>query len=340
MLLLARLSGGERYKEAVVTELKQQGLIKAYCSDGLRGLRLTPRTKKKLLAINPDRFSFFTEKNCDINHVRSEPYRRERLYRIAEATLTMKNVGVSIFRDERPPLSSLGEEKITSPSFYPSREMGEVGIVFNKVKNTRSVGILFAEESIFVTYNFGDSIIRKWPYKTEMRTKVVIENEFCIKRLPEQYSSDSIKGLILGNTMELAYDILSNANKQYFILDDNYENFYFVTNDKKGEMLLRLLCHPELCDELDEILTCDLLPSDNGYLIENDAFTEGGSPVLIAYKCDLGRIRRFDTALSLHKKQGVIICFDYQADVLRRYCCDAVEFQTLDFEKTERRFFS
>ena len=105
-------------------------------------------------------------------------------------------------------------------------------------------------------------------------------------------------------------------------------------------MLLQLLCRPDLCAKLDALWSEDLCPADRGALIENDAMTTDGYPVLFAYKCDLRRIRKFDTALTTQKRQGIIYCFDYQAEVLSRYCSDAVEFQTLDYEKTERRFFS
>ena len=338
--LLTRLSGGASYKETIVTTLKRQGLIKTYYKDGRRGLRPTITAKKLLLADNPARFSFFMDENSDTNHIRSEPHRRDRLYRIAEASVTMKNAGVSIFRDERPSLPDLSNLSINAPAFYSPREVKDLGIVFDKVKSTRSVGLLLSERNIFVAYNFGNSIIRTWAYKTEMRVKAIIENEFCRKPYSTQYSVKSIKGLIFGNSMELAYDVLANTTKQYFLLDDNYENFYFVTNDERGEMLLRLLCRPDLCAKLDTLLSEDLRPADKGALIENDAMTEDGNPVLFAYKCDLRRIRKFDTALTTQKRQGIIYCFDYQAEVLSRYCSDAVEFQTLDYEKTERRFFS
>ena len=141
--LLSRLSGGASYKETIVTALKQQGLIKTHYADGLRGLRPTNRTKKLLIADNPKRFSFYLKGNTDTNHVRSEPHRRERLYRIAEASVTMQNAGVSIFRDERPavftPLWS-GDERIEAPAFYTSREIKESGELFSKVKGARSVG--------------------------------------------------------------------------------------------------------------------------------------------------------------------------------------------------------
>lgn len=340
--LLPRLSGGASYKETIVTDLKQKGLIKTCYKDGLRGLRPTTAAKKLLLADNPERFSFYMSENSDTNHVRSEPHRRERLYRIAETTVTMKNAGVTVFRDERPAIFSPiweGGEHIYIPAFYSSREVKELGVLFSKIKGARSVGVMLTKHNVFVIYNLGDSLM-KWSYRAEMRNKALMQNILCLERLPDQYSPDCINGILLVNSMELALDILGNSRQQYLILDDNYENFYFVTNDRKGEMLIRLLCRPDLCDELDEILTDDLCPAHQGSLIENDALTEDGKPVLLAYKCDLKRIKKFDTALAMREKQGIIICFDYQAEVLRRYCSPNVEFQTLDFEKTERRFFT
>ena len=105
-------------------------------------------------------------------------------------------------------------------------------------------------------------------------------------------------------------------------------------------MLISLLCNPEMTDALDELLLNDLYPARPGYRVENDAMTEDDEPVLLAYKCDLKRIKKFYTGLKLHDKRGIVYCFDYQAEALRCYCGDRVEFKTLDFNKTERRFFS
>ena len=179
----------------------------------------------------------------------------------------------------------------------------------------------------------------KWEYKSEMRTKALLKTVLCRERLPDQYSPDSVRGLIFGDGMELAYDLLTNAGgKQYFVLDGNYESFCYLTNDRRGETVLKLLCQPELEESLNEILTGDLEPAQPGFTIENDAM-EDGNPVLLCYTCDLPRLKRFQSALQLQNKHGTVICFDYQAERLRRYCSDTVQFQTLDFEKWERRFF-
>ena len=47
-------------------------------------------------------------------------------------------------------------------------------------------------------------------------------------------------------------------------------------------MLIRLLCNPDVCDELDELLVSDLYPVRPGYRVENDAMTEDDEPVIFA----------------------------------------------------------
>ena len=76
-----------------------------------------------------------------------------------------------------------------------------------------------------------------------------------------------------------------------------------------------------------------------GKATEQDAAEPDGTPVLFAYSCDLPRIVRFNTSLELTGRTGTLICFDFQADTLRRFCGDRVRFQTIDFEKFEGRFF-
>ncbi len=207
-----------------------------------------------------------------------------------------------------------------------------------KTKGARLVGVLLTPQDIFVTYNLGNHMIR-WGYRAEMRTKATLSNLLCHHSLTSPYFLKTIKGLLLANSMELASEILTKKTKHYFLLDGNYENFYFVTNDEKGEQLLRFLCDPDLCNQLDELLASDLCPADYHHSVENDAMTEDGVPVLFAYTCDLYRIKKFNSGLLKHEINGIIYCFDYQADVVRTCCSEFVEFQTLSYEKVKKRFF-
>ncbi|MCL2816450.1 MAG: hypothetical protein FWD23_17785, partial [Oscillospiraceae bacterium] len=194
---------------------------------------------------------------------------------------------------------------------------------------------------VFVVYNTGGSLL-KWEYKSEMRTKAVMKTIICRDRLPHQYRPENVRGMMLGNDMEQMYQLLTSTGgvkRNYFILDGNYDSFIYLTNDRNGETLLRLLCDTEKTTALNRILSENLHGRDPGLLIENDAIDENGEPVIFAYNCDMPRITRFNSALNLHGKNGTVICFDYQADALRRFCCGNARFQTIDQKKLERKFF-
>ena len=341
--LIDRVAGSRSYKETVVTALRRQGFVKTYYKDSLRGLRLTSPVKRKLLELNTRRFDFALTGNSDTNHIKGDLPRRLRLHRIAEATVTIQNADISIFRDEKPDVFSPyfdenTDIEITTPAFYNSREIKEIGTTFVKIKGARSVGVLLTPKDILVVYNMGDNLM-KWDYKSEMRTKALMKTVLCRERLPE-YSGEDIKGLLLADSMDFCFEILNcEGGKQHFLLDGNYDNFYYLTNDYKGERILATLCNPMLDERLKNILMSDLYERDNGLTIENDAFEQDGTPVLFGFYCDLPRIKRFDTALSLQKKKGVIICFDFQKQALEDYCCEHITFKTISFDKWERSFF-
>lgn len=102
---------------------------------------------------------------------------------------------------------------------------------------------------------------------------------------------------------------------------------------------LALLCDPGKTAELDRILLQGLTARQPGLAIEHDGISPDGSPVLFGYFCDLPRIARFNTSLELSERLGTLICFDFQAEVLRSYCGSQVRFQTIDFTKFEGRLF-
>lgn len=152
-----------------------------------------------------------------------------------------------------------------------------------------------------------------------------------------------VRGLIFGDGMEMAGHLMAGkgeARRGYFMLDGSYDSFCYLTSDHRGEVILKLLCDPEKRMALNELLSSDLNAKEPGWLVENDAIDQDGDPVLFAYDFDMPRIVRFTTALGLHGRRGTILCFDFQADVLRRYCGERVRFQTIGFDKFEGRFFS
>jgi len=328
-----------------VGALKKDGLLRTCYRDKLRTFRLTNRAKTYLLTDRPERFSFYLQGVSDTNRPKSEITRRLRLCRIAETCVTMQNSGIAVFRDEKPMVFAPEGSPVSpleAPAFYTSREIKELGVETVKIRGARMVGVLLAPSGVFLTYNNGTSIA-KWDYRAELRAKALMKIVICQQRLSRQYRPDAVYGLLIGDGMEPACELLTNADsgtRCYFLLDGNYDHFHYLTNDHQGEVILKLLCDSDKTAVLDRILMQGLNAKKPGWPIENDAIDKDGNPVLFAYSFDMPRIVRFVTALQLQSRSGTLVCCDFQVETLRRYCGGQVNFQSISLEKLEGRFFS
>lgn len=333
-----RLSASSSYLECVVKRLKQERFLRTYYRNGLRGIRLTALSKKLMQASQVDRFTPLFTGDTATNMPKYTVPHRLRLHRMAEALVTMNNAGVhtfpwekpSVFQSDLPPPGCC----IDLPAYYSSREVKEIGLSSNKIRNSRAVGVLLADNSVYTIYNMGPYQM-KWEYKSEMRFKVFIQMEVCQTRLTVQFGNADQCAVVFGAGMDQLDTLLGvgdGLSHNHFVLDGSYDHFYFLTSDRRGETLLRLLCDGALRIMLDSILMEDLSPPLTGSPIENDAM-DGDTPVLFGYLCDMPRLRRFDTALSLHMRMGVVICFDFQEETYRRCLGPHIQFQSLDFEQ-------
>ena len=340
---VSRLPSTGAYQEKILKALKGEKLLRTYYRDGLRALRLTTSGKKMLLESWPDRFLPYLSGSTETNLLKSEVPRRLRLHRMAEVLVSMLNAGVAAFPWEKPvlfnstPLSAA--PYIGQSTYYSSREVKELGAQAVKIRGSRSTGILLTDGVIFAVYNTGPFAM-KWEYKAEMRLKALLQTEVCQRRLPGQYQNAKLSALVFGQDMKQMPPLMNSGGGQrdYFVLDGNYQHFYYLTSDHHGEVILQLLCDAEQRAVLDDILSQDLAPRRPNWVVENDAM-DGEEPVLFAYTCDMPRIQRFDTALELHEKEGTLCCFDFQENALRQVCGPKVKIQCIDFDIYERSVF-
>lgn len=336
---IVRLSGGDAYKENVVKQLKREKLVRAFYRDGLRGLRLTAAAKKLLLERQPEQFQPYLTGCSDTNRLKSEAPRRRRLHRMAEVLVTMYNTEIGVFHEEKPPVFSPEPPhsgfRLEWPVYYSARELKDMGQAAVKVRNSRATGVLLTPAGVYAVYNVGPFFQTKWEYRVEMRLKALLQTELCRRRIP-QYQDTVPLGLVFGESMAQLPALMAegiSSPQNHFLVDGSYDHFYFLPNDRHGELLLRLLFDPTAQKSLDTILLENLLPGAPGWNIEHDAIDENGDPVLFAYLCDMPRIRRFDTALNLQGHRGAVICFDFQETALRQVCGARASFQTIDFEQ-------
>lgn len=324
---ISHLPGGSAYLESVVTALRRDGLLRTFSKDGLRGLRLTSSAKRLLLADAPEWFSAYLTGSSEPNKLKSEISRRLRLHRMAEILTIMHNADIPSFPWEKAPFSA-ASQSAAIPAYYTSREVKEIGPQGAKIKSSRATGILLTDGGIFLTYNTAKAQM-KWEYKAELRFKALLQTEGV---MPDA----EISGIVFGSTMEQLPVLMQPDARSYFLLDGSFPHFYYLTNDRYGEAILRLLCDAQQRRMLDAILADGLHEEIPNWRVENDAIDSEGNPVLFAYTCDFPRIRRFDTALELHGMTGTLICFDYQEEALREICGQRVILQSIDFQQFER----
>lgn len=340
---LYRLIPRQSYAEKVITQLKSEKLLRTHYRDQLRGYRLTKKSKELLLSKNLERFSFYLTGNTETNQIRSEPTRRMRLHQKAAAYITLFHAGIHIFPDAKPPIFLPGREAYSFqardfPCFYSSREVKQLGDETTKIRNSRNVGVLLTKTCVYVIYNTSSSLL-KWEYRTEIRVNAFLQHFLKgnpYPRLP------SVRAVLLGDDMEIAFRLMNSTGgykKALFCLDTSYDHFHYVPNTGEGETLLRLLCRPDMLQELDRLLRSDLLPADSRLAIEHDALTADGEAVLFAYDFDMLRINKFNTGIRLFGYTGTIIAFDFQIPVLEKYLGNGLHYSVIDLQKFRKGFF-
>ena len=353
---LSRLKGGVEYKRKTVTALRQANLLRKFTKDKVSGYRLTASAKEILLSENEKRFAYFLNGNTETNMVRGELTRRTRLHRIADTYMLMQNAGVEIFRDIKTPVFEYLRDKIPTaytastvytdvgaicyqdiifPAFYDSKEIKEIGAALANVRGSRLIGVLLTENVLFATYHTGHTLMR-WETGSEIKTRELFRQIF--RRKVSGFDSENIRGLIIGDSMDMALELLESdggAKRRYSMVDDSYGNLHFIPNNENGELILRILCNHEVWESTESMLASDFHPATVSIC---DAADEDGNPVLFAYVMDLKRIKNFTAWMSVHNQTGSIICFDFQRDVLTKFCGENIRLEALDAEKYRRRF--
>lgn len=339
---LYRLIPSETYAEKVITQLKAEKLIRTHYRDKLRGYRLTKKSKEYLLCNYPDRFTFYLTGNSETNLIRSEPARRIRLHQKAEGYLTILHSHIPLFPDEKPSLFQPESQNPLTvlencPLFYSSREIKQLGPSTTKIRNSRCMGILLSSEYVYAVYNTGNTLM-KWEYRTEIRIHAFLQHQLC----GNPYSiTPEIRAIILGTNMNMAYRLLTSTGgykKSQFVLDTSFDHFYYIPNTTEGEVVLQVLCQPLLRKRLNQLLCSDLEAPDHRLPIEHDALTVRKELVLIAYDFDMTRINKFNTGLRLFGYHGLIIAFDFQLPVLKKYLGDSLQYSSIDLKKFKRGF--
>ena len=341
---LVPLSYSRNYVNNVISNLCRTGLMRIYLRDHIRGYRLTGKAKKFLLSEHNERYHLYLTGNVESNQVKSELPRRIRLHRLAEIYLLILQCDIPIFYDRKPVVFTPDKSQLPSvkkAAFYTPREIRQLEMDTIKLRGSRICGVLMTPDNVYSVYNCIPGL-NKLDYRYEDKARSLLISAICNERLYHQYSTKQMCGLVIGADLTVFSQIIASKDssiRSHFFSEGNYESFYYLTNDHYGAVLLKLICDIPRKNALGRILVQDLQSADPEYAFVNDGFDRFGNPVLLGYFMDIPRINRFCRGLRLHKKHGIIICFDFQKKTLSDMYSALAVIQAISFKKFERSFF-
>ena len=322
---LDRLNDSRRYTDNCLSQLRQEKMLVQYKSDELTGHRLAPKGKHYLEGKYPDRFA-------DVKRVRLDLLHRRRYMRSSEVLTMMYNLGIPIFADDKPKLyAPLADSSQSSQSaYYTSYEVKDRGEESIKIKNARFNGLLRCCMGDYLVYNTGASVI-KWESMSEFRAAELVGRLLGSK----------IRQMIIGDTMDTAWDLLTSdggPEHQYFELDDFIPSIVFVPNDAYGDFFLRMNCLSDSMKRLkySVLQKMNLQPCPNS--LDCDGYADAKTAVLFACDMDLKRIRNLKDGAKPKSLNLIVICFDFQAELLSRYYGNLATIRTIDARKTAELF--
>ena len=319
-------------------------------------LRLTNKGQAYLLEHDRGRIGKLGD---DRKYCKSETEKRRRLHRIASTYIAMRNGGVRIYKnptrnsasiacgrgpgtllshcdnkDQKPEMfsnSNVGEVEINEPIFYSSLEIKELGIECTKIKFCRAVGMLLASnEDGFIVYNSQNALM-KWSSKAEQR----IYGALYGLLLDSGIQINDFAGLMIGDNMELLKRMLlsdGGTRKQLFKVDDTFNEFYYVPEDKNGDFMISILVNKEIRNQIDKELVEMFGITECLMPYACTGMDRKGQPVLFAYDLNMVNLRKFKCGLEMFEHRGVVVCFEFQSKVLEEYFEDLAEVRILNIK--------
>lgn len=327
--VLPRLPITESYRYKVIADLKNKKLIRLFERDSVKAYRVTVKGKRLLVCKEPKHFCL------DENPNRSELKRRLHTHLSAQALVTIQNAGIPLFHDGQSMLFSPESETIRFPVFYTAREVKDIGVESRKIRSSRIAGVLCDRRKIYLVYNTGASIM-KWEHRTELRMRSVLDTKLCLNAQCSQYSEHEIIGLMFGDGMDSALQLLNGNGgyrKQGYRPDGSFEMFWFCPNTPEGEAQLSILTAAEY-PSIGKLLLSGFARSSNRR-IDCDAVDTENRPVLLALDFDMPRLKRFRDALQLFGETGSIYCFDFQVPTMRAYMGALAKIHSVSLQKTK-----
>lgn len=329
---LSRLERSPKYIQNCLYDLMQDNML-IYCSkNDLEGYRLKPQGKHYLARTYPNRFADFFAVGNKANKVRLDLTHRRRNMHSSEVITMLYRNGINIFSDDKPKLYApiADSSQSSQPRYYTSYEVKDIGEDGIKINNTRFNGLLRCHTGDYLLYNMGAGL-NKWEKASEDRAVNLIGSKLNSK----------VKQIMMGHDLDLALSMMKSEGgkqDQYFRIDEMTDSMCYIPITTEGDFLLRMNCLTDSMHRLKYLVLqkMNLQPCPNS--LDCDGYADDKTAVLFACDMDLKRIRNLKIGAEQKLLHLIILCFDFQADLLKRYYGDKAAIRTIDSRKTAELF--
>lgn len=321
--LMSVSTNSKDYIRQNLSELKADNLIKESSFEGERTLRLTNVGKKYLTEMLPRRYADYFKGIGVTNKPRSNPQRRQRILRTAQAIILFRQTGVKIFPDEKVLLYS--DSVLKSPDntdnidseFYSSMELKELLIEFKKSRGSRAIGILITKSCVYIVYNTGKEPM-KWQMNTELKFRLTVEKEIVRKVFGNK---KKVKWLVIGegtNMPDKLFDKNDSGKNQYMSIHADATEKNFIRFNRCSLPIVKLITDEEHYIKIKQRIREEYGFETRGTSRFNEV-DEDGNPIIFALDFDMRLVNDFISHLYASKRQGNIVCFGIQAIYLKRF---------------------
>lgn len=267
---------------------------------------------------NPDAVFYFNHNYFRHNHA-GEKKRIDRFHRVAEATALVRMAGIETRPFVLPMLQMFSIDRVVpdEPSFYLSKELKYFGgDDVNKISFSRITGALFYPGGCYAVYNSRDYLMN-WNGKGELKVKAHLTE---IARMNAGVD-DVTSALLLGSDYSIAEVTLRSLEKikcEDARFDTIYDHLHFITLDRFGSQVLKMLTLPDWKEAILEMLFDSSCRSYNLGNFEYDALVDGVY-VISFLDGDITRLNRFRKAILDLQEKTSVVCFPEQAEFIQQF---------------------
>lgn len=323
------VTGSVSYTAALITRLKKERYISLRCKDGYRGYVLLEKGRNYLLSEYEKELSFFISGSGQTGHVKSEPEKRMRLYRMSEVWVFFWKAGIEILRNHKPDMDKGFVRDRGKAFYYGSLEFKGMS---EAIRGSRSCGVLLSGDTALVVYNTMDRNM-KWAKKMECSMRTWTE-----RMLLKGGYNNKADALIVGQNIKVLLKLLESdggIKKDLFRPDDIYDQYYYIPMCREGILQIVLLTEKRKREKLKQSLFSRFsIKREKEYATYN-VCDENGNPIYLVYDLEMRQLCRIKQEL-LWRPSVSIVCMDYQAETIREYLGEKRKCFIINMYKTNR----